>query len=184
MTAQHHIHQYLAELNIYLARLSPPEVNEVLREIESHLFDVVEQQMAQGQPIDMQQILSGFGTPRQLAAQYVAHITDGAPPPAGFRVIKAMKKGVSVGLYYAMAVLGASWVLNLLFIAAVKLIHPDLVGAWSDAQGQSINLGFMDVPPVGKTELLGFSLVPVAIVLALIGGVITRKVLAVLKQHM
>lgn len=181
MSAYPQIQQYLAELQLYLARLHPAEANEVVREIESHLFDVIEQQ---GPSLDVQALLAGFGTPRQLAEQYVAHITNGAPPPRGFKVIKAVTRGVSASLYYSMAVLAASWVLSLLFIAGVKLIHPELVGAWSDAGGQSINVGFVDVPPVGKTELLGYWIVPVAAGLALLGAVVSRKVLQVLKRQM
>lgn len=184
MNHQQQIHQYLAELQLYLARLAPSEAQEVVREIESHLFDVIEQQQAQGEALDIPALLAGFGSPRQLAEQYVAHITSGEPPPRGFKVIKAVTRGVSASLYYSMAVLGASWVLSLLFIAGVKLIHPELVGAWSDAGGQSINVGFVDVPPAGKTELLGYWIVPVAAGLALLGGIVTRQVLKVLKRQL
>ena len=93
MEQQQMIHQYLNTLQRYLARLSPAEAKEVIREIESHIFDLIEQREAAGQPVDAQSILQGFGEPRQLAGQYVAHITDGAPPPLGFRAIQRVKHG-------------------------------------------------------------------------------------------
>src|SRR3990167_9225382 len=88
------IHQYLKELERYLARLKKTEAQEVLKEIESHIFDALEQQHS-GQAEDARAILQGFGEPRELAAQYVAHITKGAPPPVGFKAIQKVKQGRS-----------------------------------------------------------------------------------------
>ncbi len=178
------IHRYLNDLRRYLARLAPHETQEVIREIESHLFDVMEQQEAAGTMADAADILRGFGEPRALAAQYIAHIEEGAPPPRGFKAIQRVKKSVTTSLYFAMAVFGVSTALTLLFVAGVKLLHPDLVGAWSTANGNSISIGFVDVPPVGTSELLGWWMVPVAATLALGVALLTRKVLRVLKQHM
>ena len=178
------IHRYLNELRRYLVRLAPHEAQEVIREIESHLFDVMDQQTVAGQSPDVAAILRGFGDARQLAALYVAHIEEGAPPPLGFRAIQRMKKSVTASLYFAMAVFGFTTALTLLFVAGVKLLHPDLVGAWSTANGNSISIGFVDVPPAGTTELLGWWMVPVAATLALGVALLTRKVLQVLKQHM
>ncbi len=178
------IHRYLNDLRRYLARLAPHEAQEVIREIESHLFDVMEQQEAAGNTADVTAILRGFGEPRALAALYVAHIEEGAPPPMGFRAIQSVKKSVTASLYFAMAVFGFSTTLTLLFVAGVKLLHPDLVGAWSTANGNSISVGFVDVPPVGTSEILGWWMVPVAAGLGLAVALLTRKVLRVLKQHM
>jgi uncharacterized membrane protein len=178
------IHRYLNDLRRYLARLAPHEAQEVIREIESHLFDVLEQQTAAGQAADVAEILRGFGDARQLAALYVAHIEEGAPPPRGFRAIQRVKKTVTASLYFAMAVFGFTTALTLLFVAGVKLLHPDLVGAWSTANGNSISVGFVDMPPAGTSEILGWWMVPVAATLALGVALLTRKVLQVLKQHM
>lgn len=178
------IHRYLNDLRRYLARLAPSESQEVIREIESHLFDVIEQQEAAGNSADVAAILRGFGEPRQLAAQYIAHIEEGAPPPQGFKAVQSMKKSATATLYFAMAVFGFSTALCLLFIAGAKLLLPESVGVWSTPHGNSIVVGFVSVPPMATPEVMGWWIVPVAATLAIAVALLTRKVLAVLKRHM
>lgn len=178
------IHNYLQELNRYLARLSQAQAQEVIREIESHLYDAIEQSAAAGQDTNAATILKGFGEPRELAAQYVAHITDGLPPPKGFRAIQSVKKGVTIGLYYSMALFGFSISAALLLIGIAKVVVPDLVGVWSAADGNSFIIGFTapSLPP--EREMLGIWIVPVA---GLTGSAIfeiTRRVLVILKSAM
>ena len=184
MQHQELIRQYLQQLNMYLARLTPVEAQEVIREIESHIFDALEQQEAAGQQPDARAILQGFGEPRALAALYVNHLTIGTPLPTGFRAMQKIKRGVSTGLYLTMAIFGFSIALTLLFIAGAKLLIPQSVGVWSDNAGQSIVIGFLAAPlPPGK-EILGYALIPVATVLALLIISLTRRVLQVLKHNM
>ncbi len=178
------IHRYINDLRRYLSRLAPHETQEVIREIESHLFDVLELQAANGQAADVADILRGFGEARQLAAQYVAHIEEGAPPPRGFRAIQRVKKTVTTSLYFAMAVFGFSMAFALLFVAGAKFLLPESVGVWSTPHGNSIVVGFVSVPPLATQEVMGWWIVPVATILAIGVALLTRKVLQVLKQHM
>lgn len=46
------IHQYLKELERYLARLEKAQAQEVLKEIESHIFDALDQLQSSGLPED------------------------------------------------------------------------------------------------------------------------------------
>lgn len=178
------IHQYLHELNRYLARLSKAEAQEVIREIESHIFDVIEQCEAAGQTVDAAAILEGFGQPRELAAQYVAHITTGTPPPNGFKAIQKVKQGVTLGLYYSMAFFGFSIAASLIFIAIAKIVTPDLVGVWSSAGGNSFLISFTASNLAPERELLGAWIVPVASLAGLAIFEITRRVLRALKSAM
>ncbi len=178
------IHQYLKELERYLARLEKAQAQEVLKEIESHIFDALEQQQSSGQIEDASAILRGFGEPRQLAFAYVAHVTDGAPPPAGFKAIQKVKQGVTATLYYAMAAFGFSIAFALFFVAGAEIFMPDSVGAWSAGHGNSFAIGFFASPYPTDQELLGAWLIPVAISSALLVITLTRKVLRVLKNNM
>lgn len=176
------IHQYLHELNRYLARLSQTEAQEVIREIESHIFDVIEQGEAAGQAADAAAILKGFGEPRELAAQYVAHITTGAPPPKGFKAIQKVKRGVTISLYYSMALFGFSIAAALIFIVIAKLVTPELVGVWSTAGGHSFVIGFTSPSLPQEREMLGVWIVPVAGLAGIAIIEITRRVLRVLRS--
>ena len=178
------IHQYLQELNRYLARLSKAEAQEVIREIESHIFDAIEQGEAAGQAVDATTILTGFGQPRELAAQYVAHITTGAPPPTGFKAIQKMKQGVTIGLYYSMALFGFSIAASLMALVIAELVAPELVGIWSAANGNSFAIGFASPSLPPEQEKLGAWIVPIASLVAIAIFEITRRVLRVLKSAM
>jgi hypothetical protein len=178
------IHQYLKELERYLARLEKVEAQEVLKEIESHIFDALEQQQCSGATPDANAILRGFGAPRELAAQYVAHITKGAPPPVGFKAIQRVKQGVTATLYYAMAVFGFSIAFALFFVAGAEVFMPDSVGAWSAGNGYSLAIGFFAAPYPADQELLGAWFIPVATLSGLLVITLTRKVLRVLKNNM
>ena len=177
------IHQYLKELERYLARLEKAEAQEVLKEIESHIFDALDQQQNAGQISDAKAILQGFGEPRQLALAYITHITNGAPPPVGFKAIQKVKQGVTATLYYTMAVFGFSIALALFFVAGAKVIMPDSVGAWSAGNGHSLAIGFLATPYPPEQELFGAWLTPVAVLTALMVFGLTRQVLRVLKQY-
>lgn len=178
------IHRYLHDLNRYLARLSQADAQEVLREIESHLFDVIEQGEASGQVIDAATVLKGFGEPRELAAQYVAHVTTGAPPPKGFKAIQKVKQGVTISLYYAMALFGFSIAAALIMIAIAKIAAPELVGVWSAAGGNSFIIGYTAPSLPQEREMLGMWLAPIAGLTACAIFEITRRVLGVLKSAM
>lgn len=177
------IHQYLKSFEHYLARLEKAQAQEVLKEIESHIFDAMEQQQSTGQALDAKAILQGFGEPRELAAQYVAHITKGAPPPVGFKAIQKVKQGVTTTLYYAMAIFGFSIAFALFFIAGAEVFMPDSVGAWSAGDGNSLAIGFLATPYPAEQELLGGWLIPIAVLAALLVSTLTKQVLRVLKHQ-
>lgn len=178
MTDRDIIHDYLKSFSKYLARLDRAEAAEVIREIESHIFDAWEQA---GDAGDIRSVLDGFGPPRQLASAYVEHILEGAPPPPGFRAIQIVKKGAGKGLYYSMAVVGYFMSLTLILLGIMKPFSPGEIGVWLAEHGQSIAVGARsDVPP-GAVELLGWWFVPVAICLGFGAAYLTHNVLRALK---
>lgn len=176
------IRAYLQALAAQLSKLEPTEAEEVLREIESHIHEVVDQAEARGDALDVAALLEGFGPPEVLAAQYVAHIQTGAPPPAGFRVIQRVKQTVTHGLYYSMAAFGFSIAIALLVLALTKLFDPASVGVWSVAGGNSISITWSGSPHPDAQELLGYGLVPIALIAAIWCAELTRRVLRVLRR--
>ena len=173
---------YMRTLASRLGRLHKADVEEVMREIEGHIRDVVEQALARGEAIDVTALLHGFGPPETLAAQYVAHIRTGAPPPAGFGVIQRVKQTATRGLYYSMGAFGFSIALALLLLALAKLLQPSLVGAWSANGGQSIAITWSGSPYPQANELLGYWLVPMALLASVWCAELTRRVLRALRR--
>lgn len=48
MSEREQIHNYLVALNRYLSRLQKHEADDVLREIESHIYDAIDEQKKEG----------------------------------------------------------------------------------------------------------------------------------------
>lgn len=106
MSERKKIRNYLDNLDRYLSPLSPSESQEVVREIESHIYDVIDDVEVKGEVANVEDILERLGAPRELALQYVGHIQHGAPPPEGFRAISLVKKGLSRTAYWSMMCFG------------------------------------------------------------------------------
>jgi uncharacterized membrane protein len=182
MSEQKLIHKYLKNLSKYLSRLDKPDAKEVIREIESHILDAIELQEKSGRQADAQLILDGFGEPRELANQYVEHLLKGMPPPKGFKAIQSVKKGATKTLYYSMGLLGFGVSVFLVMIGFGKLIMPNEIGVWTAANGNSVIITFSEHVFPDSSELLGYWLSPIAIVIGVGIAHLTKSVLRVLKQ--
>ncbi|MCK0068521.1 HAAS signaling domain-containing protein [Kordiimonas laminariae] len=175
------IHEYLKSLGRYLSRLDKATADEVIREIESHIYDRLEEQ---GAEVTVSDILDDFGNPRDLASAYVDHIVDGAPPPKGFKAIEAVKKGVGKSLYYGTAVFGYLVAAALVLLGLAKPFLADSIGVWTAPHGEAFVVGMISNQPPGTAELLGWWLVPIALVLGAVIGRLTGKLLSILKRQM
>lgn len=184
MSERDQIHQYLKSLSRYLSALDKTEAEEVLREIESHIFDAIDIIEQRGEIADAAVILDGFGPPRQLAQSYVRHIQHGAPPPAGFAAISTVKRGVTNTLYYGMALFGFAIATALIITALANLMVPDSVGVWSVAGGNSIVIGLFNDPLPPGDEISGFWYTPIALLLGYAIIRLTVGVMQVLKRQL
>lgn len=182
MISRHLIRAYVGTLATRLDALDPADAEEVIREIESHLHEVVDQAESRGEALDVAALLEGFGPPERLAAQYIAHLQHGTPPPAGFRVLQRVRLGATRGLYYSMAGFGFSVAALLLGLAMAKLLAPDAVGVWSVADGNAYVITWSGSPQSQARELLGWALPPLALLAALWCAELTRRVLQVLRR--
>lgn len=181
MSDREMIHNYLKSLMNFLSRLDREDADDVLREIECHIYDVMEMREENGQLIDAASILQGFGQPRDLAGQYVDHILKGAPPPKGFKAIQRVKKEATRGLSLATGFFGYILSAALVAIGLLKIVIPDAVGFWTSKSGESVVIGALSEVPPGTQELLGWWIVPVAIGLGVAAGLLTHRVRDALK---
>jgi uncharacterized membrane protein len=175
------IHGYLKSLAKYLSRLENADADDVIREIESHIYDALETREKEGAENSAEVVLAGFGLPRELAAQYVDHILEGAAPPAGFKAIQRVKKGATKGLYFATAVFGYGMSLVSTLVGIYKLLEPEMVGFWV-SENKTLVLGVMSKTPEGTREIFGWWAVPLLIGLGIVAAYLTRRILSVLKE--
>ncbi|WP_372768246.1 hypothetical protein [Pseudoalteromonas sp.] len=177
------INQYLTTLAKYMSRLDKQQINEVIREIESHIYDVIDNIEIEGKPIAIDEVLARFGSPKQLAQQYSDHLIMGAPPPPGFNALGKVKKSVTAGVFYGSGIIGYILGAGLIIIGILKIFMPKSVGVWVSDHGQSIIVGVVEQAPISSEELLGIWLIPVGIATGSLILYLTYRLLCVLKQY-
>ena len=175
------VHQYLSDLERYLSRLSEARAQEIVQEIESHIYDAIELQVAAGEG-GAEAILGRLGTPRELAAGYIDHVTTGVAPPRGLKPLSRVRKGMSRGLYYLVCCLGYGTAVALLAAAALKLVSPASLGVWVAEHGNSVVVSFSQLDPQAN-ELPAAWLVPIAVLAGAGLLYLTRRVASILKMH-
>lgn len=185
MSERKMIRGYLAHLEKYLQPLSPDDRGEVIKEIESHIYDVIDNKEIAGEEADVKAILEGFGPPRELASDYVEHLTLGTPPPAGFGAIQQVKKQVATGVYWGMWAFGYGVAAALFFLGFLNLLFPHAIGIWSENDGNSVIIGWLSNPVLGQDEKIysGFSITPIALILGYLVAWLSKRILHVLKHQ-
>jgi len=162
---QSRIDSYLMNLRRCLGELPPEEVNDILREIRSHILERAE---AAGELTDekLVAILKALGKPEDLGPLYqsealVARARASVSPVLIFRTIAGWAMKSVIGFVaFIIGIFGYGMAAGLLLSAILKPIFPDRVGAWSD--GWQFTIGFRDTPP--QTEVLGWWIIPVGLI--------------------
>jgi uncharacterized membrane protein len=165
---QTRVDTYLMRLRRSLGELPPEEVNDILREIRSHILDRAE---ASGELTDdkLAAILKELGQPEDIGPLYqadamVARARSSFSPLLILRTTVRWAMISVVGfIAFLFGLFGYAMALGLIISAVMKPIMPDRVGAWLGPHGFTI--GVMEGLPRG-TDVLGWWLVPVG----LIGG--------------
>ncbi|NIJ47672.1 DUF1700 domain-containing protein [Rhizomicrobium electricum] len=168
---------YLATLERALRSLPAEERASIIAEIRSHIEDSM---AASGKPIE--DVLDSLGDPLELASAYLdqrkledavvrsAHGTllIAILEQAGRSLVAALLGFFALFFYLCMVAFAA--------MAVLKPIIPQLVGLW---WGPHIfAFAILEKAPTGGQELLGYAIIPVAIVLGvgsfLAGRALTR----------
>lgn len=167
MTDEAQSREYVRRLQRALSPLPKEDRLAIVAEIESHIADCTG---AGKTPLF--EVLEGLGSPEELAATYVEQyrLTDalsGSKHISLFfivleratRSILALTTGLAAALFYVFALAFAA-------VAVLKPILPGNVGFWF---GPGVfDFGAIDKPPAGVHELLGYWIVPVGVVLAVL----------------
>jgi len=171
---QQKIEAYLSRLRRNLRGLPAAEVEEIIRELRSHILDRLS---AEGEPnaASVDASLTRLGSTEELADAYVtdsvlAQVEVSRSP---WRVLSALFRWASLSVAGFVVLLGCivGYVLGAaLFLCAIfKPFHPHTAGLWmiSDSSGDwelSIRMGFGGIPANGH-ELLGWWMVPAGLIL-------------------
>ncbi|MGA7686677.1 MAG: hypothetical protein WCC32_16995 [Terriglobales bacterium] len=166
------VHDYLARVRKGLAGLSREAASEIVEELRSH---ILEKAAVNGEatPAAVEDVLAALGKPEELAAQYMAD--DLLERAASNRSPRLFLRGLvlwaslSAGGIFVLIGCVVGYFLGGAFMlcAILKPLHPQSAGLWrlpDEAHSYSLRLGFGSVP-AGGTELLGWWMVPVGLLL-------------------
>ena len=167
---QTRVDTYLMRLRRSLGELPPEEVNEILREIRSHILDRAE---ASGELTDekLMRILKELGQPEDIGPLYqaeamVARARSSFSPVLILRTTIRWAMVSIRGFAILLAGLcGYGMAAGLLITAIMKPIIPERVGAWLSPGGLSI--GIRETTPQA-VDVAGWWIIPIG----LIGGVV------------
>jgi amino acid transporter len=183
-TGEARVNGYLFVLERSLKTFLPVDVvRDAVREIESHLRERVA--AADGAPNErasIEQILAELGPPLRVAQAYSAERT----------IDEAIATGRFVPMFHAMwhlavstltgfgAALGifAGFLISFAFlaIAVMKPLFPDNVGLWvHDETGIPHDLGIRFPAPADEHIVLGYWIIPIALVLGMVVLVMTYR---------
>jgi hypothetical protein len=182
---QRKIDSYFAELRGALRGVDGHQAEEFVQELRSHIEErVSEQEPSEAAKLD--EIFSALGSPKDLAADFrvIAFLSSGGHrrSPVHFLVRLFQRAGMSVAGFFLLlgAVAGYLFGGILLLCAIAKFNYPNTAGLWRipDAGGD-LNLSFRlgaGVPPPGSQELLGWWIVPLALLAAVALILVTSRV--------
>jgi hypothetical protein len=171
--AMAHLETYLAQVRRNLKGLSEAEIREVLLELRAHVLDRVEGHLS---PATVEAALAALGSPRDVArANVTERVAAVMETDRGFfGVLAAVVRlaGLSVAGFalFIVSLVGYGMAGIFLFTAVWKPVDPSHVGLWSSGPG-NFSMGTMDHPT--SPELLGWWIIPVGLLAAVVLGYLT-----------
>jgi HAAS domain-containing protein len=166
------VDDYLARVRKGLAGLSREAASEIVEELRSHILEKAALN-GDATPAAVEDVLAALGKPEELPAQYMAD--DLLERAARSRSPRLFLRGLvlwaslSAGGIFVLVGCVVGYFLGGAFLlcAILKPLHPQSAGLWQlpdEAHSYSLRLGFGSVP-AGGTELLGWWMVPVGLLL-------------------
>lgn len=166
MTHQQQIDDYLSALRTALGPITLDEREEIVREIQAHIRDSMEQPDA-----DPTTVLKRMGPASELAAQYrdgllIRRASRSFSPLLLLRAtVRLATKGIFGFLVFLCAMIGYAIGGGLVVTAFAKCIIPQNTGLWM-VGGRICNSGVLfPAPQPPAHEILGWWYIPVAFVL-------------------
>jgi hypothetical protein len=167
------IESYLGKLRASLRGLGNEEVNDIIKELRSH---IVEKSTVNGElgAREVDATLTGLGNPQDLASEYLtdASLSRAEVSRSPIQILASLFRWASLSVAGFFVLIGSlvGYFLGAAFIlcALLKPVHPHSAGLWSfhDSSGDlelSLRLGFGNAPSPGH-DVLGWWIVPIGLV--------------------
>lgn len=172
------VEKYLAQMRAALRGMPEGEIEDILRELRTHIADLSE---PDGRGTE--EALKSLGDPVELAKTYRAENQmaqaecSGSPLVILLGLRNATRSRLGRVTATALYFLGYINVLLLWSAAVERLLSPSRAGLWYvPGDWRSITLVTFDNPPAGARELMGWWLVPTAALLGWAVKVVTDRI--------
>jgi uncharacterized membrane protein len=166
MTTEMQIENYLTALRLHLGPLTIAEREEIVREINAHIRDAVEESGT-----SVEAVLTRLGPAEELAKQYrdgflIRKSSSSISPLVLLRgALRLATKSVFGIFVFTCGLFGYSFGAGLLFVALAKTIVPAHTGAWVQ-DGRLVAAGAFEYGyPAQAHEVLGMWIIPLALTL-------------------
>jgi len=175
--AQKKIEEYLDSLLARLDGVNERDAQEFVEEVRSHIQDKITT-AGPMTPAVVDTVLTALGNPEELGSEFRTNalLTDAKDSRSPIRILPILLRWASfsvTGVFVLLGAIGGYLIGGILFLCAMlKPFHPQTAGLWAfhDETGDlnvSFRLGSAN-PPAGAHELLGWWIVPVGLLAALV----------------
>jgi hypothetical protein len=182
--AEQQVEAYLGCLRSALRAMPSSEADDIVTELRSHLADLAETDGAWN-ATEVAAALARLGDPVRLAEQYqldrLATRAQSLRSPALLLSLVARWAARSLAGLWALTIasLGYLTALFALGCAILKPFYPHRIGLWAipTSDGTTFQLGRVLAPLPGARELLGWSIVPIAVLVSVVCFALTTRYL-------
>jgi hypothetical protein len=178
------IDAYLARLRTRLFGFNELEVDEIVKELRSHIEDKIAGNGTETVP-GVDRVLATLGSPEALANEYITDnlLARAVASRSPLRILESLFRlaSLSVAGFFVLfgSVMGYFLGAVLILVALLKPFHPQTAGLWvlRDSAGDaeiSLRLGFGSVL-VGGKEVLGWWIIPIGLLAGCAVVVLTTR---------
>jgi hypothetical protein len=184
-SAQNQIDSYLNELSTQLQAAPPEDTRDFIEEIRSHILEAATND-GQLDAATVSAALADLGPAPVLAANYIKQNVSMPTGLSSFRLVEPRRNfargrhGVlrAVRLFLALIVACGCAAVSVVCVIS-KIFHPGRAGLWRFGSDEfSLHLGLRPdfVPPPVSQELLGWYIVPLALLIGILSLVAANQI--------
>jgi hypothetical protein len=164
------IEVYLADLRRHLRELIKEDADDIVEEIRAHILDKTSGRLTAE---SLAPTLAALGSPEELANQYRTDEllkraqSTRSPFVSLHSLFRWATLSIAGGLVFVVSLFGYTIGGALVILAALKVVLPHNTGLWKNTYADgtwSLNFSSSSGKPPGGHELLGWSLLPLCLV--------------------
>ncbi len=168
--------------------LKKDDQHDLLLEIKDHLYSSFERQEGDDEAARLTAAIMQIGDPDEFIRPLIVdRLFDDAARTLNPRSVMSgfflhISRGLKAGVVTSLFGMGYLLSIGLLLVAVIKPFDPDQVGLFAHVNG-GYSLGIFDAIPATSTELLGYWIIPLSMVVSLFLYIALTKSLRALRTN-